>query len=45
MGKLSEVNCSDTPCPTFRLAKRSLEPPRQPPLVPIPVRQPAFATA
>ena len=35
----------DTPCPTFRLAKRSLEPPRQPPLVPIPVRQPAFATA
>jgi hypothetical protein len=35
----------DTPCPTFRLAKRTLEPPRQPQLVPIHARQPAVATA
>ena len=35
----------DTPCPTFRLAARTLEPPRQPRLVPRPAPVPTFATA
>ncbi len=35
----------DNPCPTFRLAKATLEPPRQPPLIPLPALQPTFATA
>lgn len=35
----------DTPCPTFRLAKAALEPPRQPRLVPLPLPRPALATA
>jgi hypothetical protein len=35
----------DTPCPTHRLAKHALEPPRQPRLVPIPAHAPSFAAA
>jgi hypothetical protein len=35
----------NTPCPTFRLAKAALEPPRQPQLVPLPTPRPAFAAA
>jgi hypothetical protein len=35
----------DTPCPTHRLAKGALEPPRQPRLVPLPAHAPSFAAA
>lgn len=35
----------DTPCPTFRRASGSLEPPRQPRLVPVPAAAPSFIAA
>ena len=35
----------ETPCPTFRRAASSLEPPRQPRLVPLPAVAPSFIAA